>query len=93
MTVPSKLPPGLAFRRRTPSFTAETVPDALTRDHSTKPGVWGLIHVESGNLRYTVPSEEHAVSLTAGDTAVVLPEVQHHVTPVGDVTFYVEFWG
>jgi len=30
------------------------------------------------------------VSLTAGDTAVVPPEVLHHIKPAGDISFYAE---
>ena len=90
MSVPDKLPPGLAFRCRTPSFTAASVAEALTQDHSTKDGVWGLIHVESGKLQHTVCTEGHEESLTAGDTAVVPPEVLHHIKPAGDISFYAE---
>ena len=42
------LPGGLAPYRKTPVFTAATVPDGITADHSTKPGVWALIHVVRG---------------------------------------------
>jgi tellurite resistance-related uncharacterized protein len=48
------LPDGLAFYRRTPEFMSGTIPAALLRDHNTKPGVWGLIHVTEGELRYCV---------------------------------------
>lgn len=93
MSFPVELPAGLALRRRTPTFTQETIPAALTRDHATKAGVWGIIHVEQGRLRYKVPSQNHETEIGPGGTAIVLPDVLHAVTPLGEVSFYVEFWG
>ncbi|MEL0022032.1 MAG: DUF1971 domain-containing protein [Rickettsiales bacterium] len=90
---PTDLPPGLTFRRKTPVFTEASVPDALTKDHTTKAGVWGVIHVKRGRLRYCVPSEGSAVEIAAGGAAIVAPEVPHRVTPLGEVAFYVAFWG
>ena len=92
MTAPPQLPSGLKPGRRTPSFTDETVPDGLARDHTTKAGTWGVIHVEEGRLRYCVPSRAYETEIAAGEKAVIEPEVPHHVAPVGAVTFFVEFW-
>lgn len=86
------LPEGLAPYRRTPVFTETTVPAGLTKDHATKSGVWGVIHVTAGRLRYTIPSREEAIELAPGVNGIVEPEVKHHVTPLGTVSFYVEFW-
>jgi tellurite resistance-related uncharacterized protein len=65
----------------------------LRRNHETKRGVWGLIHVVSGELEYVL---EDAVGtrqvVRAGEPAVVLPELPHRVAPLGDVEFFVEFW-
>lgn len=90
---PKDLPPGLTARRRTPSFTEQSVPAALLKDHSTKAGVWGVLHVEAGRLKYTVPSEGWELEIPQGETAIIRPEVPHYITPFGSVTFYVEFWG
>jgi len=92
MNAPTALPEGLKPVRRTPTFTEATIPAALTQDHATKPETWGVIHVERGRLRYTVPSRDYVVEIEAGETAVIEPEIPHHVTPVGDVAFFVEFW-
>lgn len=89
---PKGLPPGLTVGRRTPSFTEQTIPAALLKDHSTKAGVWGVIHVELGQLQYKLPSEGREVEIQQGETAIIRPEIPHHVTPVGSVTFYIEFW-
>lgn len=88
----SGLPEGLRPGRRTPTFTEETVPAALTRDHTTKAGTWGIIHVESGRLRYTVPSRGYEIEIAVGETGLVEPEIPHHVTPLGAVAFHVRFW-
>jgi tellurite methyltransferase len=84
--------------QRTSSFDQNSVPAALLAQHSTKAGVWGLIRVESGELEYTIEDErlstdaEQCQRLEAGDVGVVIAEVEHHVTPIGDVRFHVEFW-
>jgi len=88
-----QLPDHVRSYRSTGEFTAETVPDALVRDHATKAGVWGLIHVLDGGLKYEISATGEAVELTAaGAPGVVAPEVRHRVTPMGDVRFFVEFF-
>ena len=86
------LPEGLRAYRRTPVFTETTVPAGLLKDHRTKPGVWGVIHVVSGRLRYTIPSRKENVTLSPARPGIVEQDVAHHVTPLGAVSFYVEFW-
>ncbi len=86
------LPGGLKAYRRTPTFTEHTVPKGLLSDHKTKAGVWGQIHVESGQLNYVIPSKSHTQLLNPGEIGTVEPEQHHRVKPVGPVTFYVEFW-
>ena len=86
------LPDGLRPYKRTPVFTAETVPPGLLRDHATKPGVWGLIHVVSGEVIYRIalPKEEHL--LAPGTLGVIEPDTPHSVEILGAGTFFVEFW-
>lgn len=86
------LPEGLTPYRRTPVFTEESVPVALTKNHKTKSVVWGVIHVTSGRLRYTIPSSNETIELKPGIDGIVEPDVQHYVTPFCAVGFYVEFW-
>jgi len=88
-----EMPEGHAAYRRTAEFDASSVPDGLLRRHTTKAGVWGLIHVVRGRLAYHVdaPFHTHAV-LEPGSPGVVLPEVEHCVAPEGEVAFFVEFW-
>lgn len=86
------LPADLAPYRRTPVFDENSVPSGLLKDHKTKAGVWGVIEVTSGRLRYTIPSQGEVVELHAGLKGIVEPDVLHHVTPLGPVEFRVEFW-
>jgi tellurite resistance-related uncharacterized protein len=91
----TSVPQGLESYSRTPTFTEETVPAALCRDHSTKEGSWGLIHVESGALRYRVtdpgriPTSRDLAPET--EPGVVEPTILHQVEPLGPVRFHVEF--
>jgi tellurite resistance-related uncharacterized protein len=86
------LPPNLTAYRRTPTFTEANVPKGLLADHTTKAGTWGVITVESGRLDYTITGTGETVILEPGTNGIVEPEELHHVTPVGAVAFYVEFW-
>lgn len=89
------LPPQVRPYSRTAEFTELSVPPALLRDHTTKVGVWGMIHVLEGELVYRITDPRRAKSegvLTA-ETApgVVEPTILHAVEPRGAVRFYVEF--
>lgn len=86
------LPEGVSAYRCTPEFDADSVPDALLREHATKAGVWGRIRVLEGTLVYHIegPVPETHV-LAAGAEGIVEPETQHRVEPRGPVRFYVEF--
>jgi tellurite methyltransferase len=86
-----ELPEGFVPYRRTPDFDETTIPAALQRSHTTKPGVWAVIHVASGVLRYVIePEPRHEVRLEGPATAVVVPEVPHHVEPASAVRFFLE---
>lgn len=88
---PGTLPPGVVAYRRTNEFTEQTLPAGLRKDHSTKPGVWALIHVLEGRLRYCVPSWRYDEVLEPGKLGIVAPEVEHFVEPQGAVRMFVEF--
>ncbi len=86
------LPDDVRPYRRTPEFTETTVPAGLLGRHTTAEGVWGLIQVVSGRLRYRILApevEEHV--LEPGKPGVVEPQVPHQVEPLGPVRFFVEF--
>lgn len=88
-----EIPPNASAYKKTATFTEETVPKALLADHNTKEGVWGKIVVLEGLLEYTIqePSVE-VIELHPEHHGVVEPQIRHHVKPLGEVKFYVEFY-
>ena len=91
----SALPGDVRSYHRTAIFTRETVPAALLKAHSTKQGVWGLIHVLEGALRYVIVDERRAATeailVADGPPGVGEPEILHHVEPLEAARFCVEF--
>ena len=86
-------PEGLESLRCTPRFDENSIPRGLQKDHSTKAGVWGLIHVVSGQLRYVCQTPvEREMLLDADSKGIIPPGLLHDVEAQGDVCFYVEFF-
>ncbi len=87
------MPAGLVHYKTSPEFTAATVPDALLAAHRTKPGVWGLLRVVQGRLRYCIDADPaHALVVEQGGTAVIAPGELHHVELVdAETVFRIEF--
>lgn len=90
----SELPADYAPYHRSAPFRTGSIPDALLRQHDTKPGVWALLTVSHGSLEFVelLDGGERRTPVTAGGRAVIRPGVVHHVAPQGDVEFTVEFW-
>lgn len=92
----TELPHGLRNYKRLSTFTEDTVPAGLLRDHSSKEGTWGLIRVEEGRLLYVITDPRHPATesiLTVTDQpGVVEPTVLHRVEPQDSVRFHVEFY-
>ncbi|WP_372785338.1 DUF1971 domain-containing protein [Phenylobacterium sp.] len=89
MTAP---PPAPAPYRSTPVFDENTLPAGLRREHRTKLGVWGVIRVLEGRLRYEVLDPVSETILEPGHPGLVLPDVPHRVEPLGAVRMQVEFY-
>jgi tellurite resistance-related uncharacterized protein len=68
------------------------LPSTLRREHRTKPGVWGVIRVLDGRLRYQVLHPASEVILEPGKPGLVLPEQPHLVEPLGHVRVQVEYY-
>ena len=86
------LPDDVQPYRRTPAFTEATLPAGLRRAHTTKPGVWARIVVESGALVYRIREGEGGVfRLEPGTEGIVRPTESHDVQPDGPVRFHVVF--
>ena len=86
------MPDGHAPYRRTPVFDETSIPTALTTRHSTKAGVWGRIHVESGEIRYRIPRDGTDERLRPGRPGTVMAEEEHYLEITGPVRVAVEFW-
>ncbi|MDB5558879.1 MAG: hypothetical protein JWQ36_1813 [Enterovirga sp.] len=92
MNGPQPAPTGPVPYRRTPIFDETTLPAGLRRDHRTKPGVWGVIRVLAGQLRYCVLDPRSEQILEPGRPGLVHPDQPHFVEPIGPVRMHVEFY-
>lgn len=72
-------------------FDETTMPAGLRRRHCTKPGVWAVIRVIDGRLRYRVLDSGAESILDPGHPGVAQPEQLHEVEPLGRVRFFIEF--
>ena len=84
-----RLPDGLVPARRTPEFTADSVPPALLGDHHTT--VWARLEVSAGTVSF-VEGDGPAVVATPGRPVVIVPNRPHRVTPSADASFAVQFF-
>jgi hemoglobin len=86
------MPTGLVEARRTPTFRFESVPVALAKSHRTT--VWAELRVQAGVVRFVDRDNTPARDLRvgAGETAIIVPGVEHHVEPSTDAEFYVQFF-
>jgi len=86
-------PDGLMAYKKTPVFNQETIPKGFRRAHSTKRGVWALITVLSGRVRYVVDYlEGSSTDLDQHTNGVISPQMEHHLVVIGNVELYVEFF-
>lgn len=75
-----------------PGIRRNSLPSGLRREHRTKLGVWGIIRVLEGRLRYEVLDPVSETILEPGHPGVVLPGVPHRVEPLGAMRMRVEFY-
>ena len=78
--------------KRTAVFDENTLPEAFRKEHRTKRGVWGVIRVLDGRVRYTVIEPESEVVLEPGHPGLVLPDQAHLVEPLGPMRMQIEFY-
>jgi tellurite resistance-related uncharacterized protein len=84
--------PGAVPHKRTSVFDETTLPAGLRREHRTRLGVWGVIRVLDGRLRYQVLDPASEVILEPGRPGLVLPDEPHLVEPLGPMRMQVEFY-
>jgi tellurite resistance-related uncharacterized protein len=85
-------PPAPIPYERTAVFNEDTLPAGLRREHRTKAGVWGVIRVLDGRVRYRVLDPVSEVILEPGHPGLVRPEQPHFVEPLGPVHLQIEFY-
>jgi tellurite resistance-related uncharacterized protein len=78
--------------QRTAVFDENTLPAGLRKEHRTKQGVWGVIRVLDGRVRYKVLEPESEGILKPGHPGLVLPDQPHLVEPLGPMRMQVEFY-
>lgn len=80
-----------------PLWTEATLPKTFQTKHNTKPGTWGKITVEFGQLQYDALNEAGEVIASETITPAhrdffIAPEAWHRVKPVGELRCFVEFY-
>lgn len=78
--------------KRTPIFDETNVPADLRREHRTKPGVWGVIRVLEGQLRYRILEPPSETVLDPARPGLASPNQPHCVEPIGAVRMQIEFY-
>lgn len=59
---------------RGPVFDQTTLPAAARRGHATKAGVWAVIRVLEGMVRYRIEAQDHDVILSPNTPGLVRPQ-------------------
>jgi len=78
--------------KSTPVFDENTLPSGLRKEHRTKAGVWGIIRVLEGRLRYHVLDPISETVLDPDRPGLVLPDQPHSVEALGAMRMQVEFY-
>lgn len=78
--------------RTTPVFDEDSLPAALRKEHRTKAGVWGLIRVLEGRVRFVSLDPPSETVLSDQEPGMVEPEQPHYVEPLGPMKMHVEFY-
>jgi tellurite resistance-related uncharacterized protein len=85
-------PPSASPYKQTAIFDETSLPAGLRREHRTKPGVWGVIRVLDGRLRYAVLDPYSEAILEPGRPGLIRPDEAHFVEPLGSMRMQVEFY-
>ena len=95
MTEPTSdalLPPGLVPCGSTRTFTRETLPAGLLRDHSLRAGRWGLLQLLEGTVTFVDQERELEIELSAPATHLIAPQALHHLKVAGPFACRIEFF-
>lgn len=90
--MPTTLPDSVKKYAESPVFTEKTVPKKLTREHDTKPGVWGRLIVLEGKLDFVIPGPpSKTYHIDKDRPAIIEPTVLHYIVLGGPLKFKIEF--
>ncbi|WP_439614602.1 DUF1971 domain-containing protein [Reyranella sp.] len=82
----------IAPYRSTPVFDETTLPEALKREHRTKDGVWGVIRVLEGELKFVLAESGTETILTPDRPGLVQPQQTHRVEPLSRLRMQIDFY-
>lgn len=86
------LPDDVELVRTTDEWTPQSAPVGLRRAHRVADGVWGRLVVRSGSVDFVFEDEpDHVITVRAGQSQVIPPQLPHHVEFTGEATFAIEF--
>ena len=87
-----RIPDGLVPSSGSLNFTADTIPDALQREHALGTGHWGVLHVFEGSLRFVDLVTGTERTLTAPDLITIHPQAPHRVELEGPLRCRIDFF-
>lgn len=77
---------------RTARFDDESLPAGLRRDHRVAAGVWAVLRVVRGSVRFTMATEPPVDRVVAaGASQPIPPEVLHAVDPAAATSLEIDF--
>lgn len=82
-----EVPPTTVPVRRTPSFTAASMPPALGRSHRTS--VWAELVVAEGSVLF-VGEARRRVTVTNGRRIAIAPGAVYRIEPADDALFHIQ---
>ncbi len=85
-------PPAAIPYQRTAVFNEDSLPAGLRREHRTKPGVWGVVRVLDGRVRYRVLDPVSELILEPGHPGLIRPDQPHFLEPLGPMRIQIEFY-
>ncbi|MCI4666180.1 MAG: DUF1971 domain-containing protein [Neomegalonema sp.] len=82
------LPASVAPYAQIGPYTCDTAPGKLLAEHSLKAGVYGVIAVRQGVVRYFLgEATQLEAAVSAGGSFIILPTEAHYIRPSPDAVF------
>lgn len=78
--------------KTTPVWDETSLPAAVRGEHSTRPGVWGLLRALQGEVRLVFHEPAREVRVTPEHPGKIPPQAIHHVELDGPARLQIEFY-